>query len=127
MLMKSKVLLGMMETVGLGFLGLDRLYMGCGWTALAKLSSFVIAILLCYMFPTVGLVYALFHFLWTVFDFVLVAVNAATRSPFNPFCRSTVAWDTDVAIAQYFTPIALVIDVFFLGWYYPASPCFFFD
>ena len=125
MLMKSKVLLGMMESVGLGSFGLDRLYMGCRWTALAKLSSFVLAIFLCHMFPPVGLVYALFHIFWTVFDFVLVAVNAATRSLFNPFCRSTVAWDTDVAIAQYFTPIALVISFFFLGWYYPAFPCSF--
>lgn len=96
--MYSKTVLLLIEGLGLGSLGIDRLYMNCPATGALKFMLFLLVALFWYVDETIFNILAFSWFIWVVFDYISVFVNAFLSSPFNPFCKKIVNYsDNDVA------------------------------
>ena len=93
--MHSKTLLLLIEALGLGALGLDRLYMGCPATGALKFLLFLLVVFFWYINDIIFLVFALSWMIWVIFDYVMVFVNALLNSPYNPFCNKFVYFSDD--------------------------------
>lgn len=110
----SKALLVMIEALGLGSLGLDRLYMNCPGTAALKLLAFVIGLLVSYIDFAVGGFFLLCWALWAIFDYVLVFVNALLKRECSPFCKAAIKW-TDTGFSMFVTILFIGLDLVALG------------
>lgn len=96
--MYSKTVLLLIEGLGLGSLGIDRLYMNCPATGSLKFMLFLLVALFWYVDETIFNILAFAWFFWVLFDYISVFVNAFLSSPYNPFCNKIVYYsDNDVA------------------------------
>ena len=110
----SKTLLILIEALGLGALGLDRLYMNCPGTAGLKLLAFIVGVLVYYIDEFVGSFFLLIWLIWALYDFIIVFVNAILKSPNSPFCPAKVTW-TDNGLALWVVILILILDIVALG------------
>ena len=106
----SKSLLVMIEALGLGSLGLDRLYMNCPGTAALKLLTFVVGVLVAYIDFAIGGFFLLAWAIWAIFDYVLVFVNALLKRECSPFCNAAVKW-TDTGFSMWITLVIIALDL----------------
>lgn len=106
----SKSLLILIEALGLGALGLDRLYMNCPGTAALKLLAFIVGVVVYYIDEFIGTFFLLIWFIWAFFDFILVFVNALLQSPSSPFCKSQMTW-SDSGMAVWLVLLIILLDL----------------
>lgn len=83
----SKVVLFFINLTGLGFLGLDRIYMGCRRTGTYKFVVIILAFLLLLLYPIGGIVLLGVSFLWNFHDTVVISMNMLARSRHRVFCE----------------------------------------
>jgi TM2 domain-containing membrane protein YozV len=107
--MKSKILLVLIETLGLGALGLDRLYLGCPSSGLMKFVLFLLTIFSYYTNDFLFYASSLIWVTWVLFDYVLVFINAFLQSQNNPFCNELVYYN-DVDLAPWFLTLLVLVD-----------------
>lgn len=106
----SKTLLVIIESLGLGAFGLDRLYAGCLYTGLTKLLFLVAGIFLCYVNETIGALLLIAWMLFVAYDYIIVLVNTLAGSECNPFCNAPVIW-TDKGPAAWVLSLIIILDL----------------
>jgi len=116
---KSKILLLLIHLLGGGYLGLDRMYMGCWQSGLIKMLLFVVGVVLLFsFFPSnndaepvkypmalwVGFVCLMVSYIWVMLDLIWVLINAASGSTEVPwtYCDNAM-WrnEGDITCGQY--------------------------
>jgi TM2 domain-containing membrane protein YozV len=93
--MVSKTALIFISNSPLGMLGVDRLYMGCYRSAFIKFVLFLLVFLFAIPleFPLEVAVFLVLAFsLWTMYDWLVIAINSLSRSTETPFCRKVTEW-----------------------------------
>lgn len=105
----SKSLLILIEALGLGALGLDRLYMNCPGTAALKLLAFIVGVVAYYIDEFIGSFFLLIWFIWAFFDYILVFINALLQSPSSPFCKANITW-SDNGFAVWLVLLIILLD-----------------
>lgn len=126
---RNKCSLVAIEGFFLGFLGIDRLYMGCYQTGLVKMAIFFlfVALLVAYIITEkneiflASLIPLSVSFAWSFWDANAVFVNSAIKSESAPtgFCFSTLKkfpWTSvsDIESAQYLGIAVYIIFVLLL-------------
>ena len=103
----SKVALVLIENSPLAAIGIDRVYMGCLRSGFLKFLLFflvtIVPEVLAEALPVVGMLY----FLWVIYDWVSVTMNALSRSMQPTLCDSPhfTGWsdDRDVILSFWFS------------------------
>lgn len=106
----SKTFLVLIEALGLGGFGLDRLYAGCFYTGLTKLFLLISGVFLHYVNETIGAIVLSAWMIFVVFDYIIVFVNALAGSMCNPFCNAPVVW-IDIGPAAWILSLIIVTDL----------------
>lgn len=106
----SKTFLVLIESLGLGALGLDRLYAGCTYTGMFKLALFLTGVFMTYVNEWFGAVILSAWLLFVMYDYIIVFVNTLAGSRCNPFCNADVTW-TDIGPAAWVLAFIIVIDI----------------
>jgi TM2 domain-containing membrane protein YozV len=127
---KNKVIALFIDTFGLGYLGLDRIYLGCYLSGVLKFACNVIGALFLFSttssiaVKTVGALMVLAGFVWTTIDSLTLLYNAIVESPTVPylFCSTPMMWkdEQNIVDAKNVAIVLLLISVLMhmLAWQY---------
>jgi TM2 domain-containing membrane protein YozV len=88
---KSKIILNLLEFTGLGWLGIDRMYMGCVKSGLAKLGLLILGVIFYFLYvPYVAIPLLIIWFVWGLVDYCVLLYNSVILSYNVPwgFCRN---------------------------------------
>ena len=106
----SKTFLVLIEALGLGAFGLDRLYVGCIYTGMTKLVLLLAGLFLYYVNEFLGLFILTGWSIFVLFDYIIVFVNTLAGSMCNPFCNAPVVW-VDIGPAAWVLTLIILVDL----------------
>jgi TM2 domain-containing membrane protein YozV len=108
----NKLVIILLNALGLNGFGIDRMYAGCFKSGLLKLGLLILAfICLFYINPIVA---AIFGTLWLIFylvDLLKVIINALTRSKNSPYCQKYKVDEASIEPAFYIVFIVIVVQI----------------
>ena len=106
----SKTFLVLIEALGLGAFGLDRLYAGCPRTGMLKLILLLSGIFAYYINEWLGGFILGAWILFVFYDYIIVFVNTLAGSSCNPFCNADVCW-SDKGPAAWILVFIVLLDL----------------
>lgn len=106
----SKTFLVLIEALGLGAFGLDRLYAGCPSTGMLKLVLFLSGVFVYYINEWAAAFILTGWALFVLYDYLVVFVNTLVGSACNPFCNAEVYW-TDKGPAAWALVLIVLLDL----------------
>ncbi|MCP4970353.1 MAG: hypothetical protein GY932_07160 [Arcobacter sp.] len=108
----NKLVIILLNALGLNAFGIDRMYAGCFRSGFLKLGLLIIAFLcLFYINPIVAAVFGTLWFIFYLVDIIKVIINALTRSKTSPYCQKYKVDESSIEPAFYIVFIVIAVQV----------------
>jgi len=108
----NKLVIILLNALGLNAFGIDRMYAGCLRSGFLKLGLLIIAFLcLFYINPIVAAVFGTLWFIFYFVDIIKVIINALTRSKTSPYCQKYKVDESSIEPAFYIVFIVIAVQI----------------
>ncbi len=108
----NKLVIILLNALGLNAFGIDRMYAGCFRSGFLKLGLLIIAFLcLFYINPIVAAVFGTLWFIFYLVDIIKVIINALTRSKTSPYCQKYKVDESSIEPAFYIVFIVIAVQI----------------